>query len=365
MTAGARSAPSGRRGMILPLVLVGMLLMLTFSASLQHVAWRAWRGARATWEAQHGLYLADAAIVEALAEWTPDSIASAPIGAPLVRISTPSEGWRVRRSIVRSAPLTAVVHAVASRSWSTMLPASAVPANAGGDATRVRRAVTRVVRLEPPALPVRAAATLLGPATLESPFTDGRDQPGPSDPRRDDCGPLRDSGSVDAIAAARFVMRGIPTLLGATTTIAAADLARANARFDSAFTLLRARATTVTPSAVGSVPTLPDWHAAVIPTAGSVTLDGQSTHIGLLAVDGDLTIHGALHLVGLLVVRGALNASAGTLHVRGALVVRDASARGSTLGAGTRLEYAPCVAGRALAAVAVPRASPFGAWNSP
>ena len=47
MTARARATKATRRGMILPLVLIGMLLMLTFSASLQQVAWRAVRGARA------------------------------------------------------------------------------------------------------------------------------------------------------------------------------------------------------------------------------------------------------------------------------------------------------------------------------
>ena len=142
-------------------------------------------------------------------------------------------------------------------------------------------------------------------------------------------------------------------------------LARAQARFDSAFTQLRPRAVTVTPSAASTLPILADWRAAVMPAAGGVTLEGSSGHVGVLAVDGDLTVHGDLRIDGLLVVRGALDASAGMLDVHGALVVRDAAARGSTLGAGTRIAYAPCLVGRALAAVAVPRAPPFGTWNSP
>jgi hypothetical protein len=65
------------------------------------------------------------------------------------------------------------------------------------------------------------------------------------------------------------------------------------------------------------------------------------------------------------VVRGALDASQGALTVRGALIVRDAAGRGSTLGDSVDVRYAPCMIGRALAAVAFPRPARYALWNSP
>ncbi len=361
----ARTVRRARQGMVLPLVLIGMLLILTFSASLQQAAWRAMRGARSTWDAQRALYLADAELVASLGQWMPDSMASMPVGARAVLESTPVAGWQVRRAITRTAPLTAVVHAVAQHSWSTSLAPSDVPTGAVGDATRIRRTVMRVVQLAPPEIPVLGAVTVLGPVVLGPSRIDGRDLPQVYDPQRDDCGALRDSASTNAIAATQFNVAGVPTLFGATVTLTPAVRAQEGARVDDAFTQLRARSITVTPTALGTVPALPDWRAAVMPAAGGVTLEGDSRHVGLLAVDGDLTVHGALRVDGMLVVRGALRATAGTLDIHGALVVRDHSALGSSLGPGTRVVYAPCLAGRALAAVAVPRTTPFGVWNSP
>jgi len=46
VTARPTGKKTNRRGMILPLVLVGMLVMLTFSTSVQQVGWRAMRGAK-------------------------------------------------------------------------------------------------------------------------------------------------------------------------------------------------------------------------------------------------------------------------------------------------------------------------------
>ena len=365
MTTRRRLTRTARRGLILPLVLVGMLLMLTFSSSVQQVGWRAMRGAQTAWHAQLGFYLADAAIVQALAGWTPDTIAAVPIGTSLVADSTSSRGWRTRRSIVRTAPLTAVVHAVAQRSWSTTLSAAEIPNGGLGDAARIRRTATRVVSLDPPALPILAAATILGSATMQSVLADGRDQLQPYDARFDDCGPLRDSASIEAVATEQVQLDGTPELYGATVTLAPDNLARARSRFDSAFALVAMRAVPVTLTAFETVPAMADWRAAVMRGAGAVTLNGSSRHVGLLAIEGDLTLRGTLRVDGVLLVRGALDASAGTLDVRGALVVRDASAQGTRIGPDARLTYAPCLVGRALVAVAVPRVSPFDAWNSP
>lgn len=365
MTSKRSAVTTTRRGMILPLVLVSMLLMLTFSTSIQQAGWRAMRGAHTAWNTQLGLYLADAAIAQALGEWAPDTLAAVPIGTPLVADSTTSRGWRTRRSIVRTAPLVAVVHATSQRSWSTTLTPSEIPIGALGDATRIRRTVTRVVHLDPPAIPLLAAATFLGTATMQSAFADGRDLLQFYDPRFDDCGPLRDSASIGAVAAELVRLEGATTVYGAAVALAPDILAQAYTRFDSAFSQVRARANTITPTAFGTLPVIPAWRAAVMQSAGTVTLEGSSRHTGLLAVDGDLVIHGALRIDGVLLVRGALDASGGTLDVHGVLAVRDVAGRGSFMGPGAGVTYAPCLVGRALVAVAVPRASPFDTWNSP
>lgn len=350
-----------RRGMLLPLVMVAMLLLLCMSVALQQVAWRSARSARTQWDSYRGLYAADAAIVRAVAEWRGDSMAIIPLGTRLEWDEPDADGWTTRVSLARTGTLAVVAHARAQRDRDRFRRGE----GRVGDATRIDRTVTRALSLDPPSLPLLASVTLLGPGTLGSATVDGRDRLFAVDPARDDCGPLRDSASVPALAAATVIMRDAPTLFGATTTIPVGDITAYGARFDNGFAKVVARAQPLALTTLGSLPTVRWWRASVITGGTSVTMEGSSRYVGLLAVDGDLIVRGSLELDGLLVVRGAVDVSAGTLILRGALVARDANVRGSSLGAGVSISYRPCLVGRALVAVATPRSVPFGVWNSP
>lgn len=347
-----------RRGMVLPLVLIGMLVLLAVSAAMQTAAWRSLRGARGQWDAQRGAYLADAAVVQALATWVGDSVAASPIGTRRRTTATLADGWRTATTVVRTAPLVAVIQSVARREHAGGTAARVA------DGARIRRIVARTVWLQPPSLPILAAATVLGPATVGDSFMNGHDMPAAYAPALDDCGPYRDTSSVPAMAARTLGMTGAPTMLGAQVSLDSAQLASLHLQFDAAMALLRTRARSSLLSAVGAIPVAPAWQAMVIHAPTRVTLDGPSAHIGLLAIDGDLHVRGSLRVDGLLVVRGALEVS-GNLSVDGAILVRDAAQLGTQFGGQTRVRYAPCLLGRAAAAVAVPRSATFGIWNSP
>ncbi|MEQ1691053.1 MAG: hypothetical protein ABMA00_07210 [Gemmatimonas sp.] len=355
--------PHVRRGMVLPLVLVGMLLLLTMSVALQQAAWRASQGARTQWDAQRGLYSADASIVRAFGTWDPDSLAATPIGVPLVSTASEAFGWWTRTSLARTGTLTAIAQSTTQR---TRVVAALPPAAATsiGDVTRVHRTVTRAIRLEPPSIPLLGAVTVLGAANLTAATIDGRDSAHAYDPTRDDCGSARDTASVSAVAGVALVNSGA-ALIGNTTVIPLSAVSGHHTLFDSGFTLVSARARAVPLPIAGPFPASPPWRATVIQPTPGVTLTGVSHYVGLLAVDGDLLVHGSLHIDGLLLVRGALDVTRGTLDVRGAVVIRDRSIRGSQLGAGLHVVYAPCLVGRALVAVATPHRAPYGVWNVP
>lgn len=204
-----------RRGMLLPLVMVAMLLLLCMSVALQQAAWRSAAGARTQWDSHRGLYAADAALVRAVAEWRADSMAVKPLGTRLEWDEPEADGWTTRVSLVRTGTLAVVAHAWTQRSRAGFRRGE----DRVGDATRIDRTVTRALYLDPPSLPLLAAVTLLGPGTISSATLDGRDQLFPTDPARDDCGALRDSASVPALAAATVVVVDAPTLFGASTTI--------------------------------------------------------------------------------------------------------------------------------------------------
>lgn len=353
-----------RKGMVLPLVLVALVLVFAMSASLQQTAWRAARGASTQWNAQRAMYSADQEVIRALAEWSSDALAATPVGQVASTTST-QDGWRTDRELVRTAPLAALVRAVTTRDDITMHGSGGAHTGAQlGDATRVHREVWRAVTLEPPAFPIPAAATFLGPVTWGSATLDGRDLPVPRDPNLDDCGPLRDTLSTNA-AFAPIGAIGTPVSRGATLEMSGTSVTTTQRAFDDAWSTLVLRARNVTTDSLGGIPFARPWQATVIHRSGGVTVDSNTASIGLLAVDGELRIRGIMRVDGLLLVRGALRVESGALIVRGALLVRDASSFGSILNAASRIEYAPCLVGRALSAAAVPRVAPFRAWNSP
>lgn len=360
-----RAPARTRRGMILPLVLVCLLVALAASSALQQSTWRAMRGAQSQWQAQRALYEADGAVVNAIATWAADSLAATPIGQRRRSEQRTAQGWRVITTITRSAPLVAVVEASASRD----AVGSITHADALTDPTRVQRTVRRVLRLTPPAFVVNAAVTVTGDIIVDGALLDGRDRVGALDAARDDCGPWRDTASLDAVHALRIEARNAPTLYGGSWTLAASAQDSLTTWFDRAWANLLPRVVSAPRTADSAIAPLAPWRASVLrpvmPSATSVTVDGVSTVRGLLAVDGDLVLRGALRVDGLLIVRGALDVRTGSLDVSGAVIVRDVSRMGSTMGANTRVTYAPCLVGRALAAVSVPRVAPFAVWHTP
>lgn len=369
-TATATATARARLGMILPLVMVTMLLASTLAATTQMVAWRAARGARTQWDSQRALFAADAAIVSALAQWNGDSVAQLPVGVARQNQLPAPRGITLQVTWVRTSMLRGQLFAVAEQG----------SREAYVSTHRIRRTATRAVALAPPPLRVLAAATFLGTVSLPGTWSlvaasvqptangeppqvvageasfDGRDQFSPTVADRDDCGDLRDSASIPGIAA----------------NAVAANAATAQADFDQAWSLLRARATSQLPTRSNASPgsitnwTGGDtWTSVVIEGAPNVTITGTSQHVGLLAVDGDLVIQGSLTVTGILVVRGALRVTGGELDVQGALIVADREATGSRINGPTTIRYAPCLLGRALVSVSVPRSAPFHLWNSP
>lgn len=361
MTPRFSAQRRGRRGMILPVVLVAMLLVLTMSASLQQIAWRSLRGAVTQWNAQRGLYAADADVAHALHAFSPESLAATPVGAALALTRVDAEGWRTQVSVIRTAPFSVVVRASSALDHAT----NPTAASGGlGDATRIHREVWRAARLEPPPLPVLAAATVLGPSEWTGAQLDGRDLPPPRDVAGDDCGPQRDTASVSALVSS-LASASAPVATGAIRVLDAAQTARAIAAFDEAWPTILVRAHRLTSDSAGTISTPSPWRAHVISGAHTVTVGSTSQVRGLLLIDGDLIVDGALHVDGALVVRGAVTATNGSLRITGAMVIRDPLAHGSSFGANASVTYAPCLAGRALTAVSRLKIGPNGGWNSP
>lgn len=350
---------ASRRGMVLPMILACMLLVLCIAGTLQAISWRAGRGARTQWDAQRALYAAEHMMVQSIAEWSADSVAATPVGESALRVERDADGWTVRRAITRTGPLVAVVYADARA------PRAAVSTDPLSNRSAVGRRVTRIVRLEPPAIMFPAAVAVLGDLQINSATISGRDRPRPVVRDGDDCGPLRDTASVDAVQAIALTSTSASNVTGDLITITSLMADARTRAFDNAWRQLDQRAARRILPANGVVPANAPWRARVIAGAGAVTIEGASRVVGLLAIDGDLVVRGTLRVDGVLIVRGALDTSVGTLDVDGAVVVRDSWSRGSRLGAQTVIRYAPCLVGRAFAAVAVPRISPFESWNSP
>jgi hypothetical protein len=335
--------------------MVTLVVVLAIAAGLQTMAWRAARGSQSQWDAQYATYASDAAIAQQLSTWPAELIAQTPIGVAQSQETPGPDNWITTLSVMRTGTLVATLQALTVRA--TALNTA--------DPKRVSRRVTQYVSLLPPPLPVNAAATMLGPVQFDTAMFDGRDRLSEPDTLVDDCGPLRDSASLPALAHGTTGHTGLPTVVGAILEMNAPALASAQERFDRSWPLLVSRATPYPLISPSNVVSPAPWRALVIEDATTVTLRGVSAHTGLLLVNGDLDVQGELHITGALVVRGAMKVSSGLVDVRGALLVRDVSERGSHFNSTTSVQYTPCVFGRALAAVARPQFNPYFIRNSP
>lgn len=345
-----------RRGLLLPLVLVVMILVSLLAAGAQHAAFRAARGSQSQWDTQRASYRAEAAVVAAVAEWSADSMAATPVGVPVRQSVLDAGSWQTDVMFMRTSAHTAVVAAAARRDRTI---------GALIDPSRVRRVVSHMIYLNTPRWPIRGAITALGALAVDSANIEGRDAIGAYQPHRDDCGPLRDTASLPALVAAAHQSSTPWRSIDDTATLAVSDRLHAEAQFDSSMTVARARVPVTSHTSGAPLVGRRAWRPIVMADSGGVTVGGVSSHVGLLVVDGDLIVDGILRVDGVLVVRGLLDASRGTLIVRGAVVLREGSGRWARLSSSSDIRYAPCLASRALVALAVPHTKPFSLWHSP
>lgn len=340
----------GRRaGFVLPFVVVATALVAVLALAAISTIWRGYRATRLAANGVRAQFAGDEGVALMLDAWPAESLAAVPLGTTISSRVTTAVGDSVRVRITRTQPLVA---------WL----AADVLLGPLGTPGRVRRHVTRVVALEPPALPILGALTAIAAVHGQDPTTiEGRDLADASGA----CGAFRDTvSSVPIAAAARHdVPAGTWTAPSASLTLA--DTAAVRAAFDRAWIGVIARSPIrVTDSIPQQLAPLPGWHPLLLDGA-TVSLRSPSRWRGLLAVSGDLVVTGSLDVEGVVVVRGRLDARGAALRIRGALLVASLGNRDVELGDQTRVHYDRCAVQMALATVAEPRTMPFLLWHSP
>lgn len=102
------------------------------------------------------------------------------------------------------------------------------------------------------------------------------------------------------------------------------------------------------------------WTAQIALRSGDVTIQGNSTGVGVLLVDGDLTVRGNFTWYGVVIVTGSVNNSSGSALIRGALLQGDAG--GSFTGTGNlTIQYSGEAV--ALASSSSGRYTSFNGWQ--
>jgi hypothetical protein len=353
-----RIARARRHGFVLPYVVVVTLLVSILSLGAVTVAWRGHRAARLGAGGVRAQLAADEGIALQLDRWPRESLAALPLGHTLRTTVVTAIGDPVRSDITRTHPLMAWTRA------RVLLDRIGTP---GG----VRRVVQRVVWLDPPAVPLPAALTVVGTVRGQGQSeVSGADFPSSTH----DCGSPRDSASVAALVASALTEGPTATWDLRPAWYAPADIAALRTQFERAWPAL-VTASRVVPhdSTPATVAPLRGWHSLLL-VAPSVTMQGPARWRGLLGIAGDLIVRDALEVDGLLVVRGHLDVRAGALRVRGAVIVAPPRAAATPpegeraaaeLGGRTAVHYDRCAVQMALATVAEPRAVPFQSWLAP
>ncbi|HYW33180.1 MAG TPA: hypothetical protein VE869_16885 [Gemmatimonas sp.] len=345
-----------RRGFLLPMVLLSLLLVASLSAATQFGAWRATRAARLAWNGERATHAADEALSMVVSAWQPGLFAARAIGERWAQSVVTGDGAVVSVALVRTAPLALVAMAHATSKVS------------GASDTASRR-IVRALALHGPTFPVRGAVTSIGALAIDTGAeVDGRDAVSAVD----GCGSTRDTLSITAVHGGAVSVDMGASLSGSATVVAPGlgsplNMADQTA-FGTAWNESSARTSEVRHVAAGApLVASAAWHSIRVVgndtvVSSAVVLDATSTHDGLLLVDGDLVVRGKLVVRGLLVVRGALDVVGGSLDVLGAVIVGGRGAGSSRLGPGTRVRYSPCTMRRAMAAVSRPGRAPFGHW---
>ena len=345
-----------RRGFILPLVMVCILVVATLAATLQTATWHATRQSRLGFAGERALHAADAAITAHLSAWDGAAFASMPIGARTVFNAPMTAGLSATVTLVRTSLNGAFIQATAT-------------SRQNGVALDAERSASRAITLRNPPLPLDAPLTLLGSATFAGVgAVSAVDEMPPGWSTECTAADSIDAPSAGPtnIAAAKVLFDGRWTQwldLARRTDDAAAVTSLA-----PVVTALMCATGTGEPwRGTGSVAACTnEWGArAVAHTTSSVAafvISQASRHQGVLMIDGDLVLDADLEVNGLLLVRGAVDATVGRLRVHGAALVRDDLNHGSRFGFATRVRYSRCALRRALSATGAPAAITTGGW---
>jgi hypothetical protein len=338
-----------RAGFVLPFVVVATAIIAILALAAISTVWHGYRAARLAANGVRAQFGGDEAVALQLDAWPAESLAAVALGATISTRVTTAVGDSVRVRITRTQPLIA---------WLT----ADVILGPLGTPGRVRRHVTRVLSLDPPALPIVGALTAIAAVHGQDPTTiDGRDRADATDA----CGPVRDTASRMPIASTALVDSPGGTWTGPSATLTLVDTATVRAAFDQAWISVLARSLIRAPDSMPQrLAALPGWHALLL-DGSTVSLQSPSRWRGLLAVRGDLVVTGSLDVEGVLVVRGRLDARGAALRVRGALLVASLGHREVELGDQTHVQYDRCAVHMALATIAEPRTRPFSIWYSP
>ncbi len=338
-------AHRARNGFVLPLVIVATILVALLAASAQFAAWRASRAARQAWNGERALLATDEAIATTFAAWTAEQFARVGIGATRTTRQRTAAGIDVDITVTRTQPLAALISADAQ-------------SQTDGAPTRAQRTTARALFLAPPPLPLHSAlliidaARVLGTATIS----------GIDSAPHDECGPWRDTASINGLRAYPATIDSTATISGLGAPSTPRTLAQDAIDFDRAWPLVRARAVSRPPPSA-ALPVEPPWRPLLFRDTSAVHVSGLWQHQGVLAVDHDLIVHDTLRLRGMLLVRGALDASSGRLEVDGAVLVRGQTTRATRIGSGSTIRYDQCALRRAIAAIATPETGPFRQWS--
>jgi hypothetical protein len=351
MSATARRMRTSS-GFILPAVLFTMLVIALIASALQAAVWQSTRHARLGFAGERALHAADAAISQTLTHWDARTFASTAIGARQTSSLALNTGLDATVTLIRTSPSNAFVEAVATS------------AN-NGTPLRAQRRVSRALVMRTPALPLVGAFTALGGVTYASANNVSNSDETPTGWTTECLGvtvvdaPMAPTSNT-ATAQAQFDANWNRW---ASTAIRSDDAAAVTA-LAPIVTGTNCAAGTGEPLRGGAyvAACTNEWGARMLTNARPATLSVSSRHQGVLLVEGDLFVNGTLAVDGLLIVKGALDTSAGTLNVFGAVLVRDELGHGSHLGIATRVRYSQCALRRALSAVAAPSAITTRGW---
>lgn len=345
-----------RRGFVLPLVLVCILLIATLAATLQTATWQATRQSRLGFAGERALHAADAAISEQLSAWDGAAFARMPIGTRAVSRPTMAAGLSANVTLVRTSLDGAFIQATAT-------------SRQNGVSLDPQRSASRAITLRNPPLPLDAPLTLLGSALFVGAGAVSDADETPPGWSAECTG----EDSVDAPAALPITVPAAQALFDGRWT---QWLNLASRTEDAATVTSLAPVVTGVGCATGSgepwrglgsvAVCTNEWSARAVapatPTAAPFVISQPSRHQGVLMIDGDLVLNADLDVNGLLLVRGAVNATVGRLSVHGAALVRDDQGHGSRFGFATRVRYSRCALRRALSATGAPAAITTGGW---